>query len=110
MDPRATSEDNHDCEDAALIGLAPTAIPTQPPSSLVIYVVALTILFQFEEVVQAAPTYRLTEYAVCQQHYRDSSFPVEENLCKIEAVQARVAFIRGWQVVFDALPSMQLNR
>ena len=88
--------------------LLPT--PSQPESRSWIvgigYVVLLTALFQFEEVAQAAPTVRLIEYSLCQRYNQGEPGPIDEHLCKTDEIQSHLAFIRGWQVMFDAIPSM----
>ncbi len=74
---------------------------------LIYYLIVLMVLLGLEEFVQAAPTIRLLESAICQQHYvtSDNEGPINEEICKIDKIQRRLAFIRGWQGFFNALPS-----
>jgi hypothetical protein len=80
--------------------------PWRPSSKsripMVVYVIFLMISLEFEESIQAVPTVRLYESAICQQYYNG---PANESKCKVGPVQQKLARVRGWQGVFDALPS-----
>ena len=69
---------------------------------MIMYLSLLMISLEFEESVQAVPTVRLYESAICQQYYHGL---VDESKCKIKPVQQKLARVRGWQGLFDALPS-----
>jgi hypothetical protein len=69
----------------------------------ILCLVILMVSIEFEETVQAVPTLRLYESAICQRHF---GRPVPESQCKIDSVQRKLAWIRGWQGLFDAVPSM----
>jgi MFS family permease len=62
-----------------------------------------------------APRTRVYEANLCLTHYlrhdpnaigADGTVP--EQLCKIDAVQQKMAMIFGWQETFDAIPSILL--
>ena len=62
-----------------------------------------------------APLMRVFESIICQNHYEraDASFigqngNVDEQHCKISAVQQELALLRGWQDFFDYLPGLFL--
>jgi hypothetical protein len=62
-----------------------------------------------------APRTRVYEANICLAHYRDldpaaigPDGTVPEKLCKVDAVQQRLAAIFGWQDMFDAIPSIFL--
>ena len=73
----------------------------------VVFLIILMVLLELEESIQAAPTVRLIESAICQKHYSsvESGLPVDESICKYDIIQRRLAFVRGWQGLFDAIPS-----
>jgi hypothetical protein len=61
------------------------------------------------------PRTRIFEANICLHHYRqhDASVigadgTIPEKLCKIDAVQQKMAMIFGWQDMFDALPGILL--
>lgn len=87
-------------EDEPLLGKTDPArrqIPT------IVWVCVLMGLLEFEESVSMVPTVRLYESAVCHRYYKR---PVAESECKIDHIQKKLAWIRGWQASFDSLPSM----
>jgi hypothetical protein len=62
-----------------------------------------------------APRIRVYEANLCLAHYRQhdptvigTDGTVPEQLCKIDAVQQKMAVIFGWQETFDAIPSIFL--
>lgn len=75
-----------------------------PPSLAILFL--LVILLELEESVQRAPTIRILEDAICRKHYRSEGHiqPIEEHMCKISAVQERLAHVRGLLSFFDGLP------
>ncbi|OAP56965.1 hypothetical protein AYL99_09077 [Fonsecaea erecta] len=73
---------------------------------MIVYLIFLMVSLEFEESVQAVPTVRLYESAICQQYYHG---PVEESRCKTRPIQQKLAQIRGWQGLFDALPTLILS-
>ena len=69
------------------------------------YLLVCVTLLGLEEFIQKAPTVRLIESAICRQHYSsvDHQGPIDEPMCKLDAIQQRLAFIQGRQGLFDAL-------
>ncbi|KAI5814483.1 major facilitator superfamily domain-containing protein [Pyronema omphalodes] len=80
------------------------------------YLPALLLLFsELAELILTSPRIRLLEASICRRHYLayDPSViapdgSISEALCKLEDIQTRLAYIRGWQVVFEAIPVMAL--
>jgi hypothetical protein len=80
------------------------------------YLPALLLLFsELAELILTSPRIRLLEASICRRHYLaydpsgiapDGS--IDEALCKLEDIQTRLAYIRGWQVFFEAIPVMAL--
>jgi hypothetical protein len=78
------------------------------------YLVAV-ILFLIEsaDLLLLLPKIRLLEALICHRHYYNnpSSIPptseIEVKLCKIAPIQSQLAYVRGWQVFWDALPSKE---
>ncbi|TGZ76615.1 MFS general substrate transporter [Ascodesmis nigricans] len=73
----------------------------------------LLFLFEFSELLLVSPRIRLLEASICRSHYlatNPSIVPptgtIPEELCKLEPIQARLAYIRGWQVFCEAIPVM----
>ncbi|KAH7091603.1 hypothetical protein FB567DRAFT_490630 [Paraphoma chrysanthemicola] len=96
--------------------LALAASPPQKPwvllVSLALFLVAIVDMGAF---LAEPPRTRIFEANLCLSYYRehdvsvigaDGSIP--ETLCKIDAVQQKLAMIFGWQDLFDALPGMVL--
>lgn len=69
--------------------------------------VLLIALYESQEQI-AFPTFiRLLENAICQQHYEDQndfSGPVDESMCKVGAIQHRLAYLRGSYSFWNTLP------
>lgn len=78
---------------------------TQSRVPPIVWVCLLMGLLEFEVGVQVVPTLRLYESAICYQHYNQT---VDESKCKIDSIQQKLAWVRGWQGLFDALPSMSV--
>ncbi|KAI5855417.1 major facilitator superfamily domain-containing protein [Tricharina praecox] len=66
----------------------------------------LLLLSELSELLLVSPRIRLLESSICRTHYGLPSVPEAE--CKIPDVQRRLAYIRGWQVFFEATPVMAL--
>ena len=72
---------------------------------------ALLLLSELAELVLISPRLRLLEASLCRTHYLAQDPPVHdppEALCKLAAIQTRLAYIRGWQVFFEAIPVLLL--
>lgn len=70
------------------------------------YVFLLIVFLELEESVQRVPTIRLLESAICHQHYRhvELAGDIDESMCKLVPIQAKLARVRGLMSFFDALP------
>jgi hypothetical protein len=85
------------------------------PSPL-LYTFFLIILYELEDNIMFPPTVRLLENAICQQHFAALLpsghvvvvVPVPEAMCKTEAVQSRLAYVRGWLSLFKTAPGSSL--
>ncbi len=81
---------------------------TLPRLSPFSWMALLILLYEIEEQVQFPATIRLLENSVCQRHYAalgSVGVPVDETLCKIGAIQHRLATIRGWYSALSVIPS-----
>ena len=68
---------------------------------------SLIVLYELAENIYIPTTLRLLENAVCQQHYANlesGRSPVPEELCKIDQVQAKLAYIRGLDALLKTFP------
>jgi MFS family permease len=70
-------------------------------------------LIEIGDYMQRAPWIRILEANVCRTYYLsspvvglDPSKPIPEARCKIEAVQAELAMLKGWDLMFSCLPSI----
>ena len=60
------------------------------------------------------PIIKLFEQAICDRYYAANdellmnlvAGPIDENLCKIPAIQNELASLVGWKFTFDALPGI----
>lgn len=87
------------------------AAAAAPLSHVVPYFMAIHFLLAFCELILVAPLIKLFEQSLCISYYgaHDPSVlgpggDVPEALCKIQAVQAPLATIRGWKSMFDTIP------
>jgi hypothetical protein len=92
-------------EHASLLPKSPVSLSGPKTITPIYYAVVLVVLLGLEEFVQKAPTIRLLEHAICHQHYASVGHdgPIQEHMCKLDSIQQRLAFIQGWQGLFDAL-------
>lgn len=72
-------------------------------------------LSELAELLLVAPRIRLLEASICRSYYNEhdpSSLnpdgSVDETLCKLKPVQTELAYIRGWQVFWEAIPVLAL--
>ncbi|KAK0646761.1 major facilitator superfamily domain-containing protein [Cercophora newfieldiana] len=85
---------------------------TLPRLSPFSWIALLILLYEIEEQVQFPATIRLLENSVCQRHYAalgSVGVPVDETLCKIGAIQHRLATIRGWYSALSVIPMLLLG-
>jgi hypothetical protein len=83
-----------------------------PPPLL--YAFLLIILYQLEDNIMFPPTIRLLENAICQRHFAalpsgQTVVPVPESMCKTEAVQSRLAYVRGWLSLLKTAPGSSFS-
>lgn len=87
------------------------AISPYLPAAFPVLPAALLLLSELAELILVSPRIRLLEASLCRTHYLALDPPVldpVEALCKLESIQTRLAYIRGWQVFFEAIPVMLL--
>ena len=92
---------------------------TIPPHPHLFRVVAIVIvalfLVEVGDYMMRAPFLRLLEDIVCRKFYESTApfgshvtLPIPEDECKIAAVQAEVAMIKGWDQAFSCIPAIFL--
>jgi MFS family permease len=88
---------------------------TKPWVVMVILAFALVAIIDMGAFLSEAPRTRVYEANICLGHYRETDPSVigkdgliAEKLCKVDAVQQKMAMIFGWQEMFDAIPSIFL--
>jgi hypothetical protein len=67
----------------------------------------LLILTNTFGLLQSSAQVQLFENIYCSQYYTgypSSATPLNSSLCKINNIQAKVTFLRGWKSFFDFLP------
>lgn len=88
--------------------------PTYSSSShvwILLLVVALVISIDVPITLASAPQTRLFEAIYCAKWFKTHDLKligesgwVDEQYCKIDAVQSQVASLKGWLAMFDQLP------
>ena len=63
----------------------------------------IIIFYLFANYLLVVPTLRLFESAICRDYYGETN-DVDESLCKIGPIQARLANLLGWRMAFEAIP------
>ena len=78
-------------------------------------VLAIAVVSDVGETLWVAPRMRLFESVICSDYYRavdpslvDGDGSVPEKLCKVDAVQEKLASILGLQFFFDSVPAIIL--
>ena len=77
----------------------------------------ILFLLESSDLLLLPPKIRLLEAKLCRRYYNTAESPivslargdVEEKLCKLPEIQAHLASIRGWQVVWDAIPGKTIT-
>ena len=79
-------------------------------------ILALIITVEFATILQTPPSVRLFEIIYCREYYQlhnpgliDEHGVVKEELCKVDAVQHKLASLRGWYSFFQYLPGMSIR-
>lgn len=95
-----------------------TAAPPKKKKPWVLLVVLALFLVAVIDVgsfLAEPPKTRVYEANICLSYYREHDTSVigadgtiPEKLCKIDAVQQKLAMIFGWQETFDAIPAVLL--
>lgn len=87
----------------------------KPWISMLVLAFALVAIIDMGAFLAEAPRTRVYEANICLRHYRENDLSVigadgtiPEKLCKVDAVQQKMAMVFGWQEMFDALPSIFL--
>lgn len=95
------------------VGVPDSAALTRRTRVFTLLPAVLLFLSELAELLLVAPRIRLLEASICRLHYaeHDPSLlnqdgSVDEALCKITPVQTRLAYIRGWQVFWEAIPGI----
>ena len=77
----------------------------------------LYFFVEMYDMITIAPLTAIFEQSVCRKWYinHDPSRinfggSVNEQLCKLESIQAAVAVLRGWKLAFDTIPGTNLLR
>lgn len=85
----------------------------KPTRRLLVVIFSLHCLINFTWYFLEVPIVRLLEYAVCQQYYQSHTQDVityrkevDEGLCKIEAIQNKVALLVGVKISLEATSSV----
>lgn len=109
--PRESSEE----EGLPFLNQPSTSKNTQPWAIMVILAFALVAIIDMGAFLAEAPRTRVYEANVCLGYYQETNPSVidvdgaiPEKLCKVDAVQQKMAMIFGWQEMFDAIPSIFL--
>ncbi|KAH7318387.1 major facilitator superfamily domain-containing protein [Stachybotrys elegans] len=67
------------------------------PTTIVLLVALIKFAVTASGMLLLVPIYRLIEDAICHVYYGDeSSDPIDEMQCKVDAVQSRLAYLLGW--------------
>ncbi|MCJ1473273.1 hypothetical protein MMC13_001924 [Lambiella insularis] len=82
---------------------------------VILLIVALIVSVDLPSVLQSSPTVRIIEDIFCKAYYEkndptkfSAGGTIEESLCKVDSVQAELAYLKGWMSFFDHLPGLFL--
>jgi MFS family permease len=88
---------------------------SKPWVAMVVLAFALVAIIDIGAFLGEAPRTRVFEANICLGYYQETDSSVigedgtiSEKLCKVDAVQQKMAMIFGWQEMFDAIPSIFL--
>lgn len=83
---------------------------------VILLIVALIVAVDLPSVLQSSPMLRIIEDIYCKRYYQkhdlskfSATGQIDESLCKIDSVQAEVAFLKGWMSCFNHLPGNGLQ-
>lgn len=81
---------------------------------VIMLIVGLIVAVDLPSVLQSSPMLRIIEDIYCKQYHQkndpskfSATGQIEESLCKIDSVQAEVAFLKGWMSCFNHLPGKE---
>jgi hypothetical protein len=123
MSSRLSPNHEHSDEHSPLI--SPDRSPTErversskkptPWLSLALYLLGLIAIIDVGFYLLEPPKTRMYEAKICFRHYQKydpskikQDGTVDESLCKINAVQEKLAAIMGWEELFESLPAILL--
>jgi hypothetical protein len=104
-------------EESPLLPLITPSTPSTswyPPKHKPLIVVSLCtlciLILDFGVYIQLAPITRIFESIICKNYYDEHpefgmSGQIPEAECKIAAIQSELAMLKGWQALFECLPS-----
>lgn len=99
-----------DAEAAAEASAGPASLPRQARKILAFTIVLYFLIFVV--MVDMGPMLvRMEELSICRAYYYkhdpsliDAHGNVEEEMCKVDEVQAELAFVSGWLWFFETVP------
>ncbi|MCJ1384178.1 hypothetical protein MMC17_007294 [Xylographa soralifera] len=78
---------------------------------VILLIVGLIVSVDLPSVLQSSPTVRIIEDIYCRAYYQQNDptkfgvgGTIEESFCKVDYVQAELAFLKGWMSFFNHLP------
>ncbi|KAL6808389.1 putative MFS multidrug transporter [Trichoderma camerunense] len=96
-------QDGHDSAPQPSLSIVPSARHT------ILVVAAIQIVLNIGSYVSFAAQLAILQDIVCKSHYEEGqSLSMDDDRCKVDAVQSEVAFINGWKDVFEMLPAIIL--
>ncbi|KAF2622854.1 MFS general substrate transporter [Macroventuria anomochaeta] len=115
MPPVDSPGESNEEEGLPFLDQNPIPEKTKPWVIMVILAFVLVAIIDMGAFLAEAPRTRVYEANICLGYYRESDPSVigadgsiPEKLCKVDAVQQKMAMIFGWQEMFDVIPSIFL--
>lgn len=109
--PRGSSDE----EGLPFLSYVPKPEQKKPWVIMVVLAFTLVAIIDMGAFLAEAPRTRVYEANICLSYYKTNDASVigaggtiPEKLCKVDAVQQKMAMIFGWQEMFDAIPSIFL--
>ena len=85
-------------------------------TKVILLILALIVAVDLPSVLQSSPQLRIMEDVFCKAYYKvadpfkiSAEGTVDEQSCKIDSVQADVAFLKGWLSFFNHLPGTRFG-
>ena len=83
---------------------------------VILIIIALVTTVDIAYLLRIAPSTRLFEVIYCREYYQlhnpgliDGNGMIEEELCKVDAIQNKLASLKGWLSFFQFMPGMSIN-